>query len=246
MPVELCEPWMRRLAEEHLVVTWESRGLFAATEGFDGLAHDTAAQAADLFAVMDHFGVAGGHLMGMCGGVTIALTAAAIDPERVTSLSLWYGDYNLGPASPRTTHQRDLVDFLAMAGEDRTTAAALRTVFCRSLLSGPVPDLAHLSLYPYAGDELLFRYAKLAGSLMDTDVRPLLDRIAQPALVVTSEDDTKAHPAGSRLAAAGLANATLHVEPHGDHITLFHADPGVTELAARFIARAGDGRSLGP
>ena len=54
-------------------------------------------------------------------------------------------------------------------------------------------------------------------------------------------DGTPRHPhrAGSRLVAADLPNATLHVEPHGDHITLFHAGPAITELALRFIAEAG-------
>lgn len=237
-PVELSEPWMRRLAQEHFVVTWESRGLFGEAEGFDGLAHDLAAQAGDLVAVMDHFGVAGGHLMGLCGGAMIVLAAAAARPERATSLSLWYGDYELGRDCPKTAYQKDLKDFLSMSAEDRTIAASLRGVFCRSLLSTPLPDLAHLTLYPYANDELLFRYARLSGGIMEKDVTPLLGRVVQPALVVTSRDDTKAHPEGSRLVAAGLANSTLHVEPHGDHITLFHAEPAITELAARFIAEA--------
>jgi 3-oxoadipate enol-lactonase len=245
-PVDLTELWMRRLAAEHLVITWESRGLFAETPDFDELAHDVTAQVADLFAVMDHFGVAGGHLMGLCGGAVIALAAAAAQPERASSLSLWYGDYELGPECPKTAHQQDLQSFLSMAGEDRMIAASLRRVFCRSLRGNSLPDLAHLILYPYASDELLFRYGRLNGSIMSTDVSPLLGRLSQSTLVVTSLDDTKAHPAGSRLVAAGLANAKLHVEPHGDHITLFHADPGITELAERFLSQIEEPESGGP
>lgn len=236
MPVELCERWLRLLAREHFVVTWESRGLFGETDFFEELAWSVTAQASDLFAVMDHFGVAAGHLMGMCGGAVIALAAATARPSRVTSLSLWHGDYELGPECPKTMYQYNLKALLSMAGEDRASAASVRTIFCQSTLRNAIPDLAHWTLYPYANSELLFRYSKLNGSIMETDVSSLLDRVAQPTLVVTSEDDDKTHPAGSRHVAAGLANATLHVEPKGDHISLFNAGPQIAQLAVRFIS----------
>jgi pimeloyl-ACP methyl ester carboxylesterase len=55
-------------------------------------------------------------------------------------------------------------------------------------------------------------------------------------LVVTSEDDSTAHPDGSMRVAKGIPNAILHVEPHGDHLSLFDAQPHITALAARFIS----------
>lgn len=54
---------------------------------------DVDAQAADLFAVMDHHDVTAAHVVGLCGGAVIALAAAAVRPERVTSPSLWHGDH---------------------------------------------------------------------------------------------------------------------------------------------------------
>lgn len=234
MPVELCERWIRHLEGDHLVITWESRGLFGDAD-FDRLAYDETAQAGDLLAVMDHFGVKTAHLMGLCGGAVIALAAAARHPERVSSLSLWHGDYELGAACPKTNHQHDLKALLGIAGGDRTSAVAMHSVFCRSMLRNPLPDLAHLILYPYATPEWLYRYSRLNGSIMDADVGSLLDKVGCPTLVVTSEDDDKAHPAGSRQAAARLANATLCVEPHGDHISLFNAEPSLKAIASRFL-----------
>jgi predicted alpha/beta hydrolase family esterase len=55
-------------------------------------------------------------------------------------------------------------------------------------------------------------------------------------LVVTSEDDSTAHPDGSMRVAKGIPNAILHVERHGDHLSLFDAQPHITALAARFIS----------
>ena len=54
--------------------------------------------------------------------------------------------------------------------------------------------------------------------------------------MVTSADDSTAHPAGSRFVAAALPDARLLVLPHGDHISLFRGDPLLLDAAAGFIA----------
>lgn len=236
MPAKLCDRWLDFLGKKHFAITWESRGLFEEPNDFDALRYDVAAQAEDLFAVMDHFGVKTAHLMGLCGGAVIALKAAAARPARVSSMSLWHGDFDLGATSPKTTHQRNLKALIDMAAAGRAQAASIHKLFEQSILMNVRADLAHLILYPYATAELLFRYGKLNGSIMNTDVSSLLDSVAQRTLVVTSEDDSTAHPDGSIRVAEGLSNAILHIEPHGDHLSLFDAQPHITALAARFIS----------
>lgn len=241
MPIGLCEPWVRRLAQDFRVVTWESRGLFGAmgtTEEFDARAYDVPAQARDLFAVMDHAGVERAHATALCGGAVIALAAAEMAPERISSLSLWHGDYELGQDAPKTQHQRDVQMLMTMAGRGRAQAAGLQRMFRRpSVLAKVRTDMAHHVMYPYANGELLYRYGRLNGTIMDHDCRPLLDRVGQPALVVTSHDDETAHPEGSRYVAGKLPRATLHVGEHGDHLSLFEAESRLADLAAAFIAR---------
>ncbi len=236
MPAKLSERWLEFLGRDHFVVTWESRGLFEEPGDFDALGYDVAAQAEDLFAVMDHFGVESAHVMGLCGGAVIALTAAASRPSRVTSMSLWHGDFELGSTCPKTTHQQNLKALILMAAESRKQAAAIYKLFTQTVLTSARADVAHLVVHPYATAELLYRYGRLNGSIMDTDVSPLLHRVTQPTLVVTSEDDSTAHPAGSMRVAEGLPNGVLRVEPHGDHLSLFDAEPHITALAARFIS----------
>jgi pimeloyl-ACP methyl ester carboxylesterase len=237
MPIELSEAWMRELGRSHFIVTWESRGLFGGCADFDALAHGVDAQAGDLRAVLNHFGVASAHLMGLCGGAVIALAAAADEPERWSSLSLWYGDFDLGDAAPKTKHQRELIRLLAMLRAGRKEAASLQRLFLDpSMLASARRDVAHLIMYPYAGAELLYRYACLNGAIMEYDVRPLLARIPARTLVVTSEDDATAHPEGSRRVAEGIPAARLHVEQHGDHLTLFDARAELAGLAREFLA----------
>lgn len=235
MPAKLCERWMDFLGRDRFVITWESRGLFEEPADFDALGYDVAAQAADMFAVMDHFGVREAHVMGLCGGAVIALAAAAERPERVSSMSLWHGDFEFSEC-PKTIHQQHLNALIAMASEGRESAAAIYKLFTDTVLTNARADVAHLILYPYASAELFYRYSRLNGSIMCTDVSPVLGKVTRPALVVTSEDDSTAHPAGSMRVAEGLPGATLRVEAHGDHLSLFDAEPHVTELAARFIA----------
>lgn len=236
MPAKLCEPWIRILAQSHFVVTWETRGLFGEVANFDLLACDVSAQAKDTLAVMDHFGIKNAHLMGLCGGAVIAVAAAIQAPDRVSSMSLWYGDFDLGPSSTKTMHQRNMQEVMLLAGAGRSDAAATHDLFCGAIVKGARPDLAHFTLYPYATPELLFRFTKLNGSIMSTNIAPMLPGAFPRTLVVTSEDDSTAHPAGSREVAARLPNAVLHVEPHGDHLSFYDASPHLTALALQFIA----------
>lgn len=236
MPIELCERWIRELAKTAFVLTWETRGMFGPEVNFDALDTSVRAQCEDLIAVMDSAGVERAHVMGLCGGAVIALDAAATFPERCTSLSLWYADVNLAGVA-RTKHQSELLALLAMARESRTSAAGLQRLFTDpKMLSDVRADVAHVILYPYADAELLYRYGVLNGAIMEAEVAPLLASIVQPVVVVTSEDDATTNPDGSRALRTALSNARLHVEPHGDHLTLFDAQPHLVELALEAIA----------
>lgn len=244
MPARLCEPWMRFLSATHRVVTWETRGLFGGpvtAEAFDAGDCSLAQQGADLLAVMDHHEIGSAHVMGMCGGAVIALSTAAAAPERVSSLSLWHGDFS-GSPGPVTDHQANLKALMAMAAGGRQDASAINGALAQTALSGVPPELAHLVGYPYLTDELFYRYCVLTGATMTTDVSPLLEKVSQPALVVTSRDDRTAHPGGSLRAAELLANATLRVEDRGDHISAFGAGDGLRGLLVDFLTETADSR----
>lgn len=235
MPVELLARWVGALAREHYVITCETRGLFD-LEGFSEQRTDTKTQAADVACVLAHVGVPEAHVMGLCGGAVLALVAAIEQPALVQSLSLWHGDFAGCAASKRTSHQDDVAAVMAMAGSSRAQATSLHKVFSRpSVLSSLREDLAHQLLVPYATPELLFRYGRLNGDIMTTDLAALAPRVRVPAFVVTSDDDVTAHPDGSRYIAS-LLKVPLHVEPHGDHLSLFDAPPALVRLAGRVIA----------
>jgi pimeloyl-ACP methyl ester carboxylesterase len=237
MPARLCEPWLRVLAADHYAVTWETRGLFGGPldgAGFDALGYGLETQAADLQSVMDQHKLPSAHVMGLCGGAVIAVRAAADRPDRISSLSLWHGDFS-GSPGPTTNHQDNLKALMAMAAGSRGDAAAINAALAQTAMSAVPAEVAHLVGYPYASDELFYRYCLLTGATMTTDVSAALGRVRQPTLLVTSEDDHTAHPGGTHRAAALLPGAVLRVEPHGDHISVFGAGPRLQRILTDFL-----------
>ncbi|MEU9252783.1 alpha/beta hydrolase [Streptomyces sp. NPDC048270] len=235
MPARLAERWIRELARTHYVVTWESRGLFADPEEPAPPGYGVSAQAGDLLAALDRAGAARAHVAGLCGGAVPAVAAAALHPDRITSLSLWHGDFDLGPDTPKTDHQRNLQALLSMACADPALAATIHETLCRSIGDNVPADLAHLVLYPYATVELFRRYSELNTAVMGEDLRPRLAGLGQPVLVVTSADDDTAHPEGSARVAAALPGAVSLVRPHGDHISVFRGEPELFDALAEFL-----------
>ena len=246
MPVGLLRRWMIGLSDRFRVLTWESRGMFPAREAppgwaahqaldgdFDQRGYDVPTQAGDLHAVLDAFDVEAAHVVGLCGGAAVALAAGS---ARVRSLSLWHGDYELGPDVPKTRHQQDVQSLMLMAGRRRERAAGLHALLRRpATLESLRADLAHELIYPYASAELLYRYGRLNGAIMTTDCRPLLAGIDLPTLVVSSMADTTAHPEGSIVVASRIPGARLELLPQGDHLAAFDATPELIELARAFV-----------
>jgi len=240
MPIGLLRPWISGLGDRFRVLTWESRGLFpvggALDEDFDQRRSDIAAQAGDLLAVLDAFGVSEAHVVGLCGGAAVAL---ACDLSRVLSLSLWHGDFELGSDAPKTSHQQDTQSLMVMAGRHRQRAAGLHVMLSRPrTLQRMRAELAHHLIYPYASPELLYRYGRLNGAIMTTDCRPLLTKIDVPTLVASSMADTTAHPAGSVAIAARIPAARLELLPGSDHLSAFDPSPEVIGLARTFLDQA--------
>jgi pimeloyl-ACP methyl ester carboxylesterase len=241
MPAALAEPWIRFLARNRRVLTWESRGLFGPRDYAEDYSVNISAQSADLLAILDHYAVPKAHVLGLCGGAVIALASAAARPESISSLSLWHGAYFFGNDSPTTKHQHSIVELMAIAARSRSSAQAIHAAYCQVALKTTPPDVAHFVLYPYSNPELFYRYCRLNTAIVETHVEQYFDRVNQPTLVVTSQTDETAHPEGSRRVAVGLPNASLRVEAAGDHISLFKADAALLRIADDFISRHAPG-----
>lgn len=236
MPFDLCRDWFNALSERFFVVTWETRGLFGSCTSFDQLSVDTDAQVGDLINVMNHYGLDSAHLMGICGGAVIALSAAATHTDRVNSLSLWHGDYNLGDDSLRTAHQQNFEWLMESAAVDRNEASDLQALFLDQATLATIPDsIAHAALYPYVNEELFYRYARLNDALNKTELKSRLEQITVPTLVVAGDCDETTHLGGSQHIAESISDALLHVERNGSHLAFFESTQVSKQTAFRFL-----------
>lgn len=240
MSYRLSLPWLRTLAPSFRCLVPQTRGTSERIddpEDFDRRGYGVREQADDLVAVIEALATGPVHLMGLCGGTVPALVAATDRPALVGSLSLWHSDLELGDEAEKSEHQDNLRAVLDLAGESRDTAAWMRD----RLTSGPmtgVPDrIGPLVVRPYARDELFYRYAKLTAATMHWDSRPAAAAITQPCLIVTSQDDHTAHPAGSRRLAEIVPDARLVVTDHGTHLDAFQATPEQVSSLISFLER---------
>jgi pimeloyl-ACP methyl ester carboxylesterase len=235
----LSLPWLRALRHTYRCVVFQTRGTserIGDPEDFDRRGYDVGRQVGDLLAVTEELDTGPVHLMGLCGGAAVALAATAQRPDRVDSLSLWHADLELGTAARKTDHQMNLRELLDLAGESRDTAGWLRDRLTSGPMTGVPEGIGPLVVRPYATPELFYRYAKLAGATMHWDSRRTAVEVKAPCLVVTSEDDSTAHPAGSRWIAETLPGARLVLAGHGTHLDAFRATPAQVSCLTSFLA----------
>ncbi|MFC0527588.1 alpha/beta fold hydrolase [Phytohabitans kaempferiae] len=238
MGYRLSLPWLAALRSSYRCVIVEARGTsgrIADPADFDRRGYGVGDQVGDLLATVDALATGPVHLMGLCAGVAVALEAAARAPDRVGSLSLWHADLELGAEAEKTDHQVNLRAMLDLGGESRDTAAWLRDKLTAGQMTGVPEGLGPLVVRPYATAELFYRYAKLTGATMHWDSRPTVARVSQPCLVVTSADDSTAHPAGSRWLAATVPGARLVEAEHGHHLDAFRATPAQVSWLTSFL-----------
>ena len=234
----LLLPWLRALRSSYRCVVIQPRGTserIEDQEDFDRRGYGMSHQVADLLALTEKLAADPVHLMGLCAGAAVALAATAQRPDLISSLSLWHADLDLGGEAAKTDHQVNLRSLLDLVGESRDTAAWIRAKLTSGPMTGVPKGIGPLVIRPYATTELFYRYAKLTGAIMHWDSRQTAARVNQPCLVVTSEDDDTAHPAGSRRLAEIVPGAQLVVAEHGTHLDAFRATAGQVSCLTSFL-----------
>lgn len=216
-PAELNNDWLKGFSEQGEVINWEMRGLFGDDfRSVEDLSVD--AQLNDIETVMKAVGWQDSHVMGICGGAVLALAYAALNPERVTSLSLWFGDYELGDLAPKTDHQHNLKSLMKMVVEGQVKPQDMHSILWAAMHKFSRPQIAPLVLYPFASPELLFQYCRMNYAIMNTDCGPISEKVDIPCSVFYSPFDQTTHPEGSRVIARRLGARLqgLNVSGHMD------------------------------
>ena len=222
-----CEPVLTLLAERFAVIAPYAPGWGPAKDDLadiDPGPLDLLLHHADL---LDAFGIASAHLVGISIGAWMAAELAAIVPARVASLvlinplGLWLD--HIGGADPFAQHP-------GMPSEVLFSAPGMRKTFLfdgRDKMDAHVEELLNLRAS-----------AKFLWPIPDTGIARRLPRIKAPTLVVTSERDVVVPAAYGPAWCAAIAQARLTTLPGAGHLADLEQPAAVASVVREFM-RAG-------
>lgn len=196
-------------------VAWDARG-YGDSDDYDGpLAFSDFAH--DLARVMDHFGAAKAHLVGISMGGRISLEFYAHYPERAASLTLCGSHASFGEF---TEAERER--FVALRRkpliEDGLEPADIAPRLVASLIG---PDAApELAKRAQAGIAALHKesYIKTVEATTHFDRSGVLADIACPALILVGEHDTLTKPELTQDIARRIPDARHEIVPGVGHL----------------------------
>lgn len=255
MPADLLVPLSRTLPDMDFY-TWESRYVPVLDEQFDPERTSIASHCADLFDMLDHFGLDQVHLAGWCTGAQVCLRFAHDHPDRVRSLSLINGAFALESLKAVDFHQ-SILSLLERAASGLQAAAmtqklaygdkALQALAERGEYSGGGvpqqndPHLAQMLSQLFCTPETLHRYATMAVGLWDEPGHAWTVDISAPTLILTSPRDIMSPPHTSLEIATMLGDCARVVELEGgDHYALYNRYRDVGGTLRGFIQSVQD------
>jgi 3-oxoadipate enol-lactonase len=219
---------------------WDARG-YGESDDYDGPL-DFANYADDLVRVLDHFGAAKAHVIGLSMGGRIAMDFAARHSGRLATLTLC------------DTHK----GFAAMSEDRKAAFIASRK---EPLLAGKEPKdiaepVARSLVGPNASEAAFGRlvesmrrlhkesYIKSIEASVRMDARSDLGHIKVPTLVVVGADDRLTPPEVAREIASEIPGAALQVIPDAGHLANIEQPDAFNAAVLPFLRRhvAGEAR----
>lgn len=217
MSVAAWDPVARGLAEHHLVVRCDLRGQLLSP----GVPPPTlAGQAEEVVRLLDALPLDSVSVAGTSFGALVGLTLAALCPSRVSSLvAMTTTESADASMQPLFESLRD-ASLRAAAGGDKGSVFDLiaPSTFSPAWQAGHQKAMRErrdaVSRLP---DEWFTAFAGLVESAREADLRPLLNRIACPVLVVGAGEDRMFPVEHSRVLADAIPRAGLQVVAGGSH-----------------------------
>jgi 3-oxoadipate enol-lactonase len=187
--------------------------------------------AQDLAGLLDGLGIGRAHLVGLSlGGMTVQALASA-DPARPRSATLM----------ATAAHMPDAQGWDARAATVRAqgTGAVVEATLGRWF----TPDFARRAPDVVAAVRDRFTacdpagYAVCCGAIRQMDLRPALEAIAAPTLVIAGRADPSTPPAMAEEICSGIAQAELVILPRAAHLLAVEQPAAVAGYLGAFIDR---------
>ena len=229
---------LQAIADTFHAVAWDARG-YGESDDYEGPL-SFADFSGDLVRLLDHFGVARAHLVGLSMGGRIALDFYERHPDRVASLVLcdtFPGfDGESFPRAEREKFVRSRRDPL-LAGQTPREMA---------------PPVAKGLVSPSAGPEVVARLVESMAALhTDSYIKAIeatthservadLAQIAVPVQLIVGQDDTLTPPSLSESMAAALPDARLEILENAGHLTNLERPEAFNFVLGKFLEEVGD------
>jgi len=211
--------WLEALSGDFTLLRYDERGCGLSDREMEDLGFERWVE--DLEAVVDSAGLDRFPLFGMSQGGPVALAYAARHPDRVTRLVL-YGSYVAGwrhRGMPEFRRREEALLRLMADGWGRQNPA-FRQVFTSMFIPGGSPEQMQWF------NELQRRTTspriavRLEREFGDVDVRPLLERVRCPTLVMHVRRDEVIPFEAGRTLAASLPDARFVALDGANHVLL--------------------------
>lgn len=224
---------------QHRIITWDYRGLYNSSAPAAGHDYTVSTQAADLRAVMQHYGVDKAVLVGWSMGVQVSFEFFRHHSEMVQGLILINGTFGkplatafapllqgspVVPLIPAVLRAVEAVSFLAeplqpLAVRVSQTKIALTVLRGLGLVSASLDEKVFVALAKEVAALNMPRYMATLNSLGDHCAEASLPLIAVPVLIVSGDRDLFTPVDQSRVMARRIPSAELLIIPSGTHYT---------------------------
>jgi 3-oxoadipate enol-lactonase len=193
---------MTVIGEHFLAAAWDVRG-YGLSEDYDGSAH-FCDFSADVIRVLDHYGAAQAHLVGLSMGGRIAFDFYGRHPQRVCTLTL--ADTSFA-APPTAEHVQKVLAMRQRPLLEGKTPAEIAPDVAKSMTSPLTPPAAMARIIESLSALHRDSYLKTLSAVVPYDQFPSPDSIAVPALVICGGEDPIAPPALMRGLAEQIPDA---------------------------------------
>jgi pimeloyl-ACP methyl ester carboxylesterase len=211
------------LSQSWRTVGIDHRGTGATTATTDKVTIDQ--MAADLLAVLDALEIENCVLAAESSGTAVALTAAHQQPHRFTGLILSGGLYYRPPTDASDP-------FLLALQRDYETAV-------QTFITNCLPETESQAMHKWAR-KILMRATQTAAidlytATLTLDLRPILNQISQPTLILHGDADRILPVDSSRWLGSQIPQSHLHILPGAGHAPMMTFPQEVAEAINRYF-----------
>lgn len=218
-----------RLRERYRVLRYDIRG-HGGSATRDGPV-EIADLARDLTGLLDGLDIHRAHIVGLSLGGMIGQAFAATQPQRTLSLSLMATSAHL----PSEAGWNDRAAIVRTDGMAAIVKPTFERWFTAGFASRAPTILGTIREAFVACDPV--GYAVACGAIGRMDLRPLLDRIMAPTLILAGRDDPSTPPAMAEVICAGIPQAELVVLPQAAHMLAVERPDVVASYLSGFLDR---------